>query len=137
MNNIRPLRSMLPSAHQDRFSEFATDLQKAVRQSVPTDFGRYQRASILAFDWSNDTMEVKRLREDLLRLLRRVYGFNTEAYVLNANDPPQAIFKDFRDHLIEFTRRNEPKNGDSTHLLMYYYSGHSDSGPQGNQLRLG
>ena len=82
-------------------------------------------------------MGVKHLREDLLRLLRTVYGFKTESYILNAYDPPQSIFNDFRDKLIDFTGRHKPKRGEATHLLVYYYSGHSDTGPHSNQFRLG
>ena len=81
-------------------------------------------------------MGVKSLRDDLLRLLQNVYGFKTESYILQANDPPQAILRDLRDIIIDFGRKNSPKSTEKTHLLIYYYSGHSDPGPQQNELRL-
>lgn len=124
---------MLPAIHQQRLSEFAKDLQQTVQQYVPTDFGRYQSASILAFDWSNDTMGVNILRDELLQLLHRVYGFKVEVYILNANDTHVNIRGDFRDKLIDFTKT--PRT-DTKHLKVFYYSGHSDSGPHGDQLRL-
>ena len=133
MSSISPLRSMLPAIHQRRLSDFAQDLQEAVRRYVPTDFGRYQSASILAFSWSNDTMGVNVLRDELLQLLHRAYGFKTESYVFDAKDTLVNIQSDFRDKLIEFTKT--PRN-DAKHLKVFYYSGHSDSGPNEDQLRL-
>jgi hypothetical protein len=61
---------MLPAAHQERFSKFAKDLESAVKSAIPAGFGRYERAAIMAFDWNNDTMGVKALRDDLLRLFK-------------------------------------------------------------------
>lgn len=142
MTNIRPLRSALPSSHLSYFSQFAADLQQTIRQSVPTDydldFGRYHQASILSFDWNNDnTMPgVKPLRDELLQLLRTVYSFKTESYALNPNDAPETIFNDFRNRLMTFTNSHKRKSREAKHLLVYYYSGHSDAGPQGDQLRL-
>lgn len=136
MSNIRPLRSMLPTARQETFPKFADDLREVVQRYVPKDLGRYQKAAILGFDWSNDTMGVKRLREDFLRLLRTVYGFRTESYVLNANNTPQAIDREFRDRMVQFTAKHQSYKEEDKHLLVYYYSGHSDSGPY-DQPRLG
>lgn len=136
MSNIRPLRSMLPATERVHFAKFAEDLQKSVRRSFVDEFVRYQKASVLAFDWSNDTMGVQHFRDDLLQLLREDYGFKTETYVLNARDPPMTIAQDFQTQLIRFRMENRPTNG-AKHLLIYYYSGHSDSGPKQNQLRLG
>lgn len=136
MSSLRPLRSRLPAAHQAKFSQFAGDLQQAVRQYVPTDLGRYQRAAIFAFDWNNDTMGVKGLRDELLGLLKRVYGFQTETHVMNARDPSATVDLDFYDAVLRFVQKNRPKPGEKN-LLVYYYSGHSDSGPQQNELRLG
>lgn len=82
-------------------------------------------------------MGVRGLRDDLLRLLRDVYNFKTESYVLNANDTPQAIARDFRYQIMQFTNVHQPKTDNAKHLLVYYYSGHSDCGPHGDQLRLG
>lgn len=74
-------------------------------------------------------MGVQALRNDLLRLLKTVYNFNTESYVFNANDSWVDIADDFRQKVIEVTKPKEP---DSIHLLVYYYSGHSDPGPRGD-----
>ncbi len=137
MSNIRPLRSMLPAAHQERFSKFAKDLESAVKTAIPAGFGKYERAAIMAFDWSNDTMGVKALRDELLRLLKRVYGFRTETYVMNANDPSDVVNRDFGDQVSDFVRRHRPSSSSAKHLLVYYYSGHSDSGPHGDELGLG
>lgn len=123
----------MPASHQQRLSDFANDLQQAVNKYVPTDFGRYASASILAFDWSNDLMGVNVLRDELIQLLHRVYGFKAESYVLDASDTHENIRSDFRDKIIDFTKT--PKT-DAKHLRIYYYSGHSDSGPNDNQLRL-
>lgn len=98
-SNIRPLRSMLPAAHQERLSDFAIDLQVSVKRHVPTDFGRYQRAAVLTFHWSNDAMGVRISRDESLQLLNRVYGFKIETHVLNANDTLVNIVDDFKDKL--------------------------------------
>lgn len=124
---------MLPASHQKRLSDFASDLEQAVRQYVPTDFGRYATASILTFDWSNDFMRVNVLRDELIHLLHRVYGFKAEPHVFNARDSHINIGTDFRDKIYEFTK--VPRT-DAKHLRVYYYSGHSDTGPYGDQLRL-
>ena len=127
---------MRPASNQERFSNFATDLQHSLQQAVSTDSGRYQQASVLAFDWSNDDIGVSGLRDDFLELLRSVYGFNTESYVLNASDSASNIEFDFRDRVIDFTRKHASRNDNATHLLIYYYSGHSDRGPNGDELQL-
>jgi hypothetical protein len=136
MSNLNPLRSRLPAAHQAAFDEFAKDLQTAVQQWVPTDLNRYQRAAILAFDWNNDTMGVSNLRNDLLRLLNRVYGFKVEVHVFDANAPSADIALEFRRKLVDFTTKNGSTKANVKNLLAYYYSGHSDSGPNGDMLRL-
>jgi hypothetical protein len=82
-------------------------------------------------------MGVKGLRNELLGLLKRTYGFQTETHVMNANDPSATVDLDFYDVLTRFVHKNRPKTRDEKHLLVYYYSGHSDSGPQQNELRLG
>jgi hypothetical protein len=82
MSNVRPLRSRLPARHQARFITLAKDLQEVVRHCVPTDLGRYQTATVLGFDWSNDTTGVQSLREEVSGLLRRVYVFQTERVCL-------------------------------------------------------
>lgn len=125
---------MLTALHQERLSNFPDDLQRAVEQIVPTDFERYQTASILSFTWSNDKMGVNILRDELLNTLQRVYGFKAETHVLDANDTQVNVGSDFRDRLIDFTKT--PKT-DAKHLKVFYYSGHSDSGPYDDQLRLG
>ncbi len=82
MSKIRPLRSILVAAHQERFSKFAKDLESDVKRSISTGFERYDRAAIINFDWSNDIMIVKDIRDELLRLLKRVYGFRIENYLM-------------------------------------------------------
>ena len=128
---------MLPTSHQETFPKFADDLRDVVQRYVPTDLGRYQKAVILGFDWSNDIKGVKRLREKFLQLLRTVYGFETESYVLNANKTPQAIDRDFRNRVIQFTAMHQFNTEEAKHLLIYYDSRHSDTGPHGDELRLG
>lgn len=127
---------MLPSKHQENFSKFAADLEQSVKQSSPTDFGRYRRASILSFDWSNDTRDDKGVRDEFLQLLRTVYGFETESYVLRAHDPPPKIWDDFREFLFDFTKKYISRSNEATHLLIYYYTGHSDPGLYEDSLRL-
>lgn len=80
-------------------------------------------------------MGVKELREELLGLLNRVYGFKTETYVLNADDQEFNISMDFRDKLVDFTRRNRPRTDNAKHLLVYLYIGHSWTGENQNELR--
>lgn len=133
MSNLRPLRSMLPAVHQQRLSDFATDLERAVKQYLPTNFGRYHTASILAFDWNNDTMGVNVLRDELLTVLNRNYGFKVESYVLDASDTEVNIASDFRDKVVDFMK--VPRT-EKNHLKVFYYSGHSDTGPRNDQLRL-
>jgi hypothetical protein len=50
MSKIRPLRSILVAAHQERFSKFAKDLESDVKRSISTGFERYDRAAIINFD---------------------------------------------------------------------------------------
>lgn len=118
------------------FFKFAEDLQKSDRRSLIYKSRRYQKVSVLAFDWSNDEMGVQHFRDDLLRLFREDYGFETETYVLNARDPSSTIAEEFESKLRSF-RMNRPANIEAKHLLIYYYSGHSDSGPKQDQLKLG
>ena len=98
--------------------------------------GDNQKANVLAFDWSNDKMGVQHFRDDLLRLFRVNYGFETETYVLNAKNPSATLAEEFESKLRRFRNKNRPANIESKHLLIYYYSGHSNSGPEQNQLTL-
>jgi hypothetical protein len=50
MSEIRPLRSMLPAAHQESFSKVAKELESDVERSILTGFERYDRAAIINFD---------------------------------------------------------------------------------------
>lgn len=136
-SNIRPLRSYNKVDHKASFHQFANDLQHAVQRYVPTDLGGYQKAAILGFTWSNDTTGVVGLRDELLRLLRKVYDFQTETYTLDANASSINVNFDFYDEVTRFIAKLKPKKPEANHLLMYYYSGYSDSGPQQDQFRLG
>jgi hypothetical protein len=136
MSNPKPLRSRYPAAHQAHFDKFAKDLEPAVQQWVPTDLEGYKSAAVLSIDWSNDTMGVSNLRNDLLQILNRVYGFKVENYVLNANAPLADIALNFRKKLMDFTNKQGSTKANAKHLLVYYYSGHSDTGPNGDMLRL-
>jgi hypothetical protein len=128
---------MQPAQHASRFLHFAKDLEEAVQKVVPTDLGRYQKAAVLAMDWDNDTMNVKVLRDELLGVLRRVYNFKTESFLLDSNLSASTASQRLQDKLYQFTAANRPSKPDAKHLLIYYYSGHSDTGPHGDQLLLG
>jgi hypothetical protein len=128
---------MQPVQHASRFLHFAKDLEEAVQKVVPTDLGRYQKAAVLAMDWDNDTMNVKVLRDELLGVLRRVYNFKTESFLLKSSLSAGMTSQQLRDKLNQFTAANRPSKPDAKHLLIYYYSGHSDTGPNGDQLLLG
>ena len=135
-SNVRPLRSRLAQDNVERFGEFASDMRTALAKSVPANLARYKHAAVLAITWNNDDIGVMPQTDQLLWILRSSYNFVTEKYVLDANRSPNQLRRDLSDHILSFYRKHESKTEDNDHLLIYYYSGHSDAGPAQDQLRL-
>jgi hypothetical protein len=117
------------------FRVFAQDLNAALANSLPTNLARYKHAAVLAITWSNDDMCVMPQTDELLYFFRKSYNFVTEKHTLDASLAPTQLKRTFRDCLISFFTKHEAKTDDS-HLLIYFYSGHSDADPTQDQLRL-
>lgn len=134
--SVRPLRSRLTQESVEHFRVFTNDLKEALAKSVPTNLSRYRHAAVLAITWSNDDMGVMPQTDQLLQILRQSYNYVTEKYILNAKRSSQQLRRDLTDRIISFNQKNESKTDNNDHLLIYYYSGHSDAGPAQDQLRL-
>jgi hypothetical protein len=134
-SNIRPTRSRLTQESIQGFCVFAEDLNAALAKSLPTNLARYKHAAVLAFTWSNDDIGVMPQTDELLKVFRKSYNFVTEKHTLDASLSLTQLKRTFRDRLISFFTKHEAKT-DDRHLLIYFYSGHSDAGPTQDQLRL-
>lgn len=135
-STVRPLRSRLAEDSIEHFEIFANDLKEALVKSIPTNLSRYKHAAVLAIHWSNDDIGVMPQTDEFLQTLRQSYNYVTEKYVIDAARPYQDVGQDFIARILAFTNEHQSRTRDNSHLLIYYYSGHSDSGPRENQLRL-
>jgi hypothetical protein len=135
-SNLRPLRSRILAVHKQQLEGFATDVQKAVKLCLPTDLERYQKAAVFAFDWSNDTMGVAPLRDEFLTILHKVYNFKIEHHQLDASLTSFQLGNSMQNRTRDFVKKYKSNREDVRHLLLFYYSGHADSGPRGDTFRL-
>lgn len=135
-SNVRPLRSRLAQDSITDFREFANDLNEALAKSVPTNLARYKHAAALSLTWSNDDIGVMPQTDQFLSILKTVYNYATEKFILNAAKPLHELQRDLTDRIMAFTKEHEAKTPNDDHLLIYYYSGHGETGPGQNQLRL-
>lgn len=135
-SNVRPLRSRLPQESIPEFSVFANDLNNALQKCVPTDLDRYKHAAVMSITWNNDDIGVMPQTDQFLHTVRRLYNYDTEKFVLDATRSVHQVTRDLTDAILAFTKKHEATPPNNDHLLVYFYSGHSDSGANHDQLRL-
>ncbi|OJI99193.1 hypothetical protein ASPVEDRAFT_148326 [Aspergillus versicolor CBS 583.65] len=99
---------------------FASNLEKALKASLPSSGKPYDRVSVLAFHWANDDMGVDKLETELLGVFRDIYGFETESWTIPVVGKPE---KQLAKKLVNWT---EDHGGERT-LRIYIYSGHASS----------
>lgn len=99
---------------------FASNLERALKTSLPSSGKPYDRVSVLAFHWANDDMGVDKLETELLGVFRDIYGFETESWTIPVVGKPE---KQLAKKLVNWTEDHE---GERT-LRIYIYSGHASS----------
>lgn len=126
--SVRPKRARTQQIKQiDRFQTFAADLQAAGNAAVLNENRVYRRAAILSIQFDNVDFPVNKQRDDLLDVLRRVYGFNTETYIIKTvNTDYIQAGNDLKARLEAFrkTYQTSAKTPPGS-LLVYYYTGHA------------
>lgn len=99
---------------------FASNLEKALKTSLPTSGKPYDRVSVLAFHWANDDMGVDKLESELLDVFRNIYGFEAESWTIPVAGKPE---KQLAKKLVSWTEDHEGERA----LRIYIYSGHASS----------
>lgn len=125
LTNVRSLESRFAEYSVESFKIFTDDLNEALAKSVPTNPSRYEHAAVLAITWSNDDIGVEQKTDQLLWILRNVYNYETEHYVLDATCSKSKLRRDLSARIKSFTSTHESKTDEKDHLLVYYYSGHA------------
>lgn len=101
------------------FNEFASDLQSAITNALPSHTQPYGQVAVLAFHWATDDMGVQPLESDLLDVFKHTYGFHVEAFAI----PGANSFNSLVAKLLEFSSKWAAQDA----LRIYLYSGHAEA----------
>lgn len=124
LNNLRSRQSL------DNWENFTEDLQASLRSNMPRTNG-YAKATVLAFRFDNDDMNVRPLTEELGRAFKRHYNINFIDYVISTSENGQTLSSttvttNVRRRIRDFITQMESTVEDQKHLLVYYFSCHLD-----------
>ncbi len=134
-----PIRGDLKPKTNIAFNDFQEDLQRTVDRVCPSGVTPYERIAVLSFTWSNDDIKATALEDDLLSTLSNDYGCILEKFVIetkHASLVPKTnrdVTRDVFHRVSDFVRRNDSLT--SKRLLLYYYCGHGDTGPNNDTMR--
>lgn len=122
---IRPPRSQRHIAKLDDLHKFTADLQNTVNDLLPTRGRRFDRAAILAIDFSvSDIPSVVPLREELLALLEGTYNWTVVRHTIDCALPHTKALGNAQDACSDFTRKYMSQTDATGTLLCLYFSGH-------------
>ncbi|KAJ3529242.1 hypothetical protein NM208_g9853 [Fusarium decemcellulare] len=103
--------------HMDHLERFVQDLQLAAKRAFPNSaYSRYKEVEVLLIRWEEDELEVERELNELHMVLRNLYGFTTEQFLI----PTQNSHRKLNHKALSFVEEHE--NEDT--LLIVYYGGH-------------
>lgn len=122
----------------DTFQTFTKDVQTAVNKVIPTRSRRYEQAAILAISFSrSDIPSIITLRDQLLDILGKTYGWAVETYEIDCEFPDDAAGMALMSKITDFVFRHMARTrGGGPHLQCIYYSGHGYRAGDDQQLTL-
>ncbi|KAL2813755.1 hypothetical protein BDW59DRAFT_167429 [Aspergillus cavernicola] len=119
MRSSKPKDSFRVTKSPKRLQEFAANLEKSFKASLPSRDHPYDKVAVLAFHWANDEMGVEALETQLLGLFKDIYGYEIEPWIIPLANSTWALVT----KLVTWTNDHQ---GDRT-LRIYVYSGHAAS----------
>jgi hypothetical protein len=102
---------------QKRLTDFADDLKTALDASLPSSGPNYNKVSVLALHWENDTMGVVDLESQLLEVFSNDYGYGTESFTIPTASSANSL-------IVKLANWSNAHGGPRT-LRIYVYSGHA------------
>ena len=106
----------LHEEHLQDFKEFFDQLNAAAKSVLPKNPRRYSDVHVLLVRWEDDDLGTEKELDDLEDVLRNVYCYSTERYLIPSDDSMTQL--EYR--LNDFRKAYDSK----TTLLILYYGGH-------------
>lgn len=125
---------MKKAKHVDSLSEFARELEVTVAKKLPTNRTPFQKAAILAIDFSSTDISVEPLREELLDIFKTTYGWTVDKHTVDSSTSLVDIGLAMSNKMNAFIAQNRSKNEKEKALLVYYFSGHGIKHHTSNEL---
>jgi hypothetical protein len=96
---------------------FPANLSKAAASIFPNRGRcRYNDVQVLLLRWQHDTMGVEYELDDLAKIFKNAYGFNTETWLIPTTQPHLALMGKAFKMVQDFGKKGN--------LLIVYYAGH-------------
>ncbi|PLN84986.1 hypothetical protein BDW42DRAFT_191080 [Aspergillus taichungensis] len=73
-----------------QFQNFARGLEVTTERALKNNV-YYNIISALAFHWANDEMQVVTLKNQLLEVFTKVYGYETESFTISVADSTECL----------------------------------------------
>lgn len=124
MSTSKPLHAYTSSQSPKRLQDFALNLKTALDSALPSLDPSYDKVSVIAFHWANDTMGVEPLESKLLEVFRDTYNYDIESYTI----PLATSHFSLSNAINSWSFRCAGSNT----LRIYVYSGHANSAGTAN-----
>ncbi|KAJ9299528.1 hypothetical protein DTO217A2_8124 [Paecilomyces variotii] len=82
MATTKPVNAYSRQKHTVRLKDWALSLKEAIDALLPSGTKRYRQVAVIGFHWENDDMGVSSLEDNLLKIFKDIYNFNTESYTI-------------------------------------------------------